>query len=69
MYMCEHCQKQIAGNVPSKLITVATRQKTYPVRRDAKGKPFDLGGTGYEIVREVRVCGECYAALGADPGG
>ncbi len=71
MYKCENCNQQMPANTPSQLFPIETRKKIYPPRfintKHARGKSeryadkkhFDEGGTGFEIVREIRVCQRC----------
>jgi len=70
MYRCEMCKVVIPPNTPALRVTVETRRKVYPERRNSnririqgKKKPLttgDPGGIGYETVREVKVCRGCY---------
>ena len=55
MYVCEICNTQTEPNVPCHVIQAETRDKTYPARPGAN----DPGGSGYETVREIRVCPSC----------
>jgi len=64
MFICQCCQAQSSSGEPSFSKTLATRPKIYPARYESKKKeiekkPFDAGGNGYEIVREIQVCQGC----------
>ena len=67
MFKCECCNKQISAGIPSQLFPIETRKKVYPPRYGKKGSQshvlMDAGGTGYETVREIQVCPDCYAEL------
>ncbi len=72
MYLCENCHQGISATIPSHLITTQTRQKTYPFRtkanhyKDSEGKrkiSDDPGGNGQEIVKQQRVCPDCFKQL------
>lgn len=55
MFKCSNCkQVQTAGTQPVRVPT-ETRRKVYPERSGTK----DRGGVGWEIVREITVCGTC----------
>jgi len=72
MYRCDVCDRVVPANTPCTRIVVETRAVEYPEREDAhwtppsaggKGKWIDdPGGSGTEIVRELRVCPDCAAA-------
>ena len=55
MYICEVCGTQTAPRVPCQIIPVKVREKTYNPRLHAN----DPGGSGHEIVCEVRACPPC----------
>ncbi len=79
MFRCQMCKTIVPAGVPTAKITVATRPKVYnsrgsePVERGGprfrrgrpvrKCKPYDRGGEGHEIVREVSVCPKCAAEV------
>ena len=71
MYLCEHCQQQIAANTPAYSITVQTRNATYPKRSQANWRYVkrqikyfdDKGGEGFETVKNLTVCPSCYKQL------
>jgi len=46
------------GQKPT-MVTVETRQKTYPVRKDACDNVIDEGGVGTEIAKERQACPKC----------
>ena len=52
MYICEICNTQTGPLVPCNIMPVETREKTYTARSDVG----DPGGSGHEIVRELRAC-------------
>jgi len=74
VYVCEHCHLTIDPNTPSYLLPVKIRRKQYPFRSAAneyidpasgrQKQSDDPGGTGYETVREIRVCKNCYHKSG-----
>jgi hypothetical protein len=68
MFKCERCATQSSAKTPPHLFPIATRQKIYPARRDRSGVLNDKGGTGHEVVREIRVCADCLAVLKAIDG-
>lgn len=69
MYRCEICKSVVPPNTPSTRIVVETRPKEYPTRSDRSARnskrsnrfqqPSDIGGKGFEIVREIVVCPIC----------
>ena len=71
MYRCDVCDSVAPPNTPCTRIVVETRARQYPHRprvhwhppdADGKGKWVDdPGGTGREIVRELRACPTCAA--------
>ncbi|WP_020395982.1 hypothetical protein [Thiolinea disciformis] len=73
MYLCDHCQQQISANVPTYSLIVQTRPVIYPKRSQANRyhknhrleRPNDAGGEGFETVKTIKVCPDCYRALSA----
>ncbi len=79
MFRCQMCKTIVPAGVPTSRIVVATRSKVYasrgsdPTERGGprfrrgrpvrKRKPYDRGGEGTEIVREVAVCPKCASQL------
>jgi hypothetical protein len=63
MFTCQHCQRQTEPGEKARTIVVETRPHHHPSRSyfmRGETKPrIDRGGTGTQIVREVRVCGAC----------
>lgn len=66
MYVCEKCGRVSEPRVGMNKIVVETRPKTYPFRKEANRKikeldikPHDRGGSGSEIVKEIKVCRTC----------
>jgi hypothetical protein len=67
MYRCQQCQAVVGPAVPEVRVVVETRAVTYPPRRHVnrvvtRGRERwvdDPGGTGVEVVRELRVCRAC----------
>lgn len=58
-FVCQICDEpQKDGSKPT-LIAIEQRNKIYPTRRNKEDKVIDKGGSGYETVREIQVCGEC----------
>jgi hypothetical protein len=78
VYQCQSCSKIVPAHIPSFQITVKTRFKSYPHRSEANWFKLtkadslsrksrwesrdDPGGSGAEIVKEIRVCPNCYQA-------
>ncbi len=57
-FRCELCNDAVpAGTQPVRLV-LETRRKVYPERMSGK-KVFDIGGVGYETVKEVGACKKC----------
>ena len=75
MFRCQHCGTVTPPRVSAETIVVKTRPRVYPYRekvaeiiclRHHRPKPEtrdDPGGTGREIVREIRVCPPCKQSL------
>jgi hypothetical protein len=67
MYRCEICKKVVPANTPSYLVVMDVRPATYARRlganrftKNRKTEPRDdPGGSGFEIVRELRACPDC----------
>ncbi len=77
MYRCEKCGIVVPPRHKLNRVVVETRDKEYPVYRPRKGKrrrnreapePIRFA-KGTEIVKEVRVCANCAAALLAESAG
>jgi rubredoxin len=68
VYRCHLCGAVVPSNTPAYRKVLETRRREYPFRKDAHlfmkdGRPKkadDPGGVGFEIVREVVVCPECF---------
>jgi len=66
-YRCDDCGEVSIPGERCYVVPVETREHTFPYRRNANfvrvgREEFfrdDRGGTGTQIVREVKVCGEC----------
>lgn len=65
MFRCDGCKKTSRTH-EKPLIAAITRDKVYPYRQYANpgrgpfGRPIDdPGGTGFETIREVRICPRC----------
>lgn len=81
MFRCHHCGTVTPPRVSAETIVVKTRPRVYPHRPYAQRELFrpeglqrlvrrdDPGGTGWEIVREIRVCPPCKQALQPAPTG
>lgn len=79
MFRCHHCGTVTPPRVSAETVVVETRPRIYPFRRKAHReltwreslrtweKRDDPGGTGWEIVREVRVCPPCKGVLQPGP--
>jgi hypothetical protein len=74
MYKCQNCSTLVSSNQSSYLFAIIKRKKQYSFRAEAntfiakdgkKKKPNDPGGSGYETVKEIRVCRKCYSELTA----
>ena len=71
MYRCDVCKTVVPPGTKLGRIPEEIREKTYPPRSDATpyrrpGKKKlrwkdDPGGTGYELVSELKACPRCYA--------
>lgn len=69
MYRCDLCNRIVAAGNRAANLVLEHRQRRYPprakanpIRRNGKKKRTDdPGGTGSEIVREVKVCPACVA--------
>jgi hypothetical protein len=72
MYRCGMCASVVPSGTAASRLVLETRLKEYPFRpkanrivyrkKDGKLKaewPWDPGGTGWEIVREVLACADC----------
>lgn len=78
MFRCEKCNSVVPPGTAAHSLIVQQRRKEYPTRtRDISGargnfrtRTIDRGGSGAEIVRELKVCPECaeqYSAAEAPP--
>ena len=79
MFQCHHCGTVTPPRVSAETIVIETRPRVYPFREDAQEVVVwrhgarkietrdDPGGTGWEIVREIRVCPPCKTSLQPDP--
>lgn len=73
MYQCQNCSTLVSSSQSSHLVAIIKRKKQYSFRADAniyidkkdgkKKKTNDPGGSGYETVKEIRVCKKCYSEL------
>lgn len=67
MYRCEFCHKIVGPRIALVRKVVETRAVLYPHRinanlfyRDGKlAKSHDRGGSGHQIVREMKACAGC----------
>ncbi|HUG90738.1 MAG TPA: hypothetical protein VML55_07895 [Planctomycetaceae bacterium] len=78
MFRCQKCDTVVPQGVRSQKIVVQTRTRQYaargtrpsewrPTRRRfpvARTQPYDKGGEGTEIVKELLVCPACARELG-----
>ena len=75
MYRCQQCGLVVPPCTSAETIVVETRPRTYPSRLrvmrevvhkkhlDRRENADDRGGTGREIVRELKVCPPCKCVL------
>jgi hypothetical protein len=74
MFRCQQCGTVTPPHTSAELVAVETRPRVYPWREKAqrevrrnnrlwKAEHDDPGGTGREIVREIRVCPPCKHTL------
>ena len=78
MYRCQKCEIIVPAGTKQLKVVVASRTRIYEPRGDdpserrrsfsrgrraRKRKPYDKGGTGTEIVREITVCPTCAPEL------
>lgn len=61
-YKCETCGVLQEPGTPSYVVPVAIRPARYQSSRDPGGT-YRRGGTGWEIVKEKRVCPGCYGPM------
>ena len=63
MFICQHCQRQTDHGEKAHMRVLETRIHQHPRREywlRGESKPrADRGGTGTQIVREIRVCLAC----------
>ncbi|KKL04518.1 hypothetical protein LCGC14_2615280 [marine sediment metagenome] len=57
-FRCELCNRSMPAHVKPIRLVMETRRKVYPERMLDK-KVFDIGGVGFEIVKEVNACKKC----------
>ena len=74
MYRCELCGLNVPPQTRAHRVVLETREKLYRFRPEAfrvvewnggkrrEIKKDDVGGSGWEIVREVRACPSCSPA-------
>jgi len=79
MFRCQHCGAVTPPRVSAETIVVKIRPRVYPFRENVAEiiclrhhRPKletrdDPGGTGWEIVREIRVCPSCKRSLQPGP--
>ena len=71
MYLCEHCHQQISANTSAYFYPIKLRHKVYPKRSKVNQHHLnnhvkftdDEGGNGFEFVKVLRVCPDCYQHL------
>lgn len=70
MFRCGECKQNSSGSANRKV--TRARNKTYPERKAANlvtlkdgSRRFtdDPGGKGWEIVKEILICSDCFALL------
>jgi hypothetical protein len=66
MFICQQCYRQTQPGEKAYSLVLETRvhvhpERTYRVRRESQQRT-DCGGTGTQIVRELRVCIDCAGA-------
>jgi len=58
-FICEQCSNvQPCGSKPKKIV-IQKKEKIYPIRMYEK-TIIDNGGKGWEIVKEIKVCEDCF---------
>ena len=60
MFLCHRCHKAIGPAIPPITIITETRPKTY--RNYVEGRD-PIESKGWEIVKEIKVCGKCEGIL------
>jgi hypothetical protein len=55
MFICGNCKSPSKPGEPITKITVETRERTYPRRKNERGDVIDNGGNGFETVKEINV--------------
>jgi hypothetical protein len=55
-FRCQRCGRSIRSGVKANTVVVETRRRTYEYQ---DGRP---NGVGREIVKEIRVCPDCFLA-------
>ena len=56
MFICDGCHSPSEPHEPERRVVVEIRKKVYPPRIFAE----DPGGSGWETVREISLCTECF---------
>lgn len=65
MYKCQICGKQTRPHQKINRIVTETRERNYINEfKDKKGNKREKISTGYEIVKELNVCNECFKKEG-----
>lgn len=63
-FICKRCGDIQPNNTKPKNIIIQKRDKIYPIRRenplDLKSAIIDKGGSGWEIIKEIKVCEDCF---------
>ncbi len=59
-FICQSCEK--IQKKPT-LLTIESRKVTYLARYNEDNKLIDKGGSGFETVREIQICGNCVKEL------
>jgi len=60
-YKCDICRKTVGNGIPSFTLVTATRPKKYvQIQEDQLGFVRERTYTGFETVKEKRVCVSCY---------
>ena len=69
MFRCENklCGKLTEAGQPTNRVTVETRQRTYEnVIKKGRNKERVLETAGFEIVKEISVCPDCFTQMTGD---
>ena len=60
MYRCQKCNNLSTAKEKQNKLVVETRNVSYTNKVIVNEKPKEIQSTGWEIVREIKVCNSCY---------